>query len=163
VKDIENDKRPRVPGTAVFLTRMLSRRVPPLIVQQVKQIGAVPEILVAVTVQFAARPRVHPEERLEVRQLSASFWHLIVHYGFVEVPNLPATLARVGELGCALPLDDPIYFAAHDDIVRRKSHSRLWRWQRWLFAFMYRNSTHRADRFNLPAGSFVEITRRVEV
>ena len=47
VKDIEDDKRPRVPGTAVFLTRMLSRRVPPLIVQQIKQIGAMPEILVA--------------------------------------------------------------------------------------------------------------------
>jgi KUP system potassium uptake protein len=62
-----------------------------------------------------------------------------------------------------LPLDDPIYFAAHDDIVRRKGRSYLWRWQRWLFAFMYRNSTHAEDRFNLPAGSFVEITRRMEV
>jgi KUP system potassium uptake protein len=163
LKDIEKDKRPRVPGTAVFLTRMLSRAVPPLIMQHVRQIGAIPEILVALSVRFVDRPRVGPDERLEVKQLSASFWHLTLRYGFVEVPDLPATLGMAGELGCALPLDDPIYFAAHDDIVRRKGRSYLWRWQRWLFAFMYRNSTHAEDRFNLPAGSFVEITRRMEV
>jgi KUP system potassium uptake protein len=163
LKDLEADKRPRVPGTAVFLTRMLTRGVPPLIVQHVKQLGAVPKILVALTVQFADYPRVHPDERLEVEQLSASFWHLTVHYGFVEIPSLPATLRRADELGCSLPLEDPIYFAARDDIVRRKGRSYLWGWQRTLFAFMYRNSIHAADRFDLPPASFVEVARRMEV
>jgi KUP system potassium uptake protein len=163
LKDIEKDNRPRVPGTAVFLTRMRSRGVPPLIAQHVKQLGAIPETLVALTVEFTDRPRVGPDERLVVRKLSASFWHLTVHYGFVEVPNLPATLRKADELGCSLPLDNPIYFVARDDIVRRKGHSYLWRWQRWLFAFMYRNSTHAADRFNLPAASYVEVARRLEV
>jgi KUP system potassium uptake protein len=163
LKDIEKDKRPRVPGTAVFLTRPLSRAIPPLMVQHIEQIGAVPEVLVALTVEFTDYPRVHSDKRLDVKQLSASFWHLTVRYGFVEIPNLPATLRKASELGCTLPLADPIYFAARDYIVRRKGRSYLWRWQRSLFAFMYRNSTHAADRFNLPPASFVEIARRMEV
>jgi KUP system potassium uptake protein len=163
LKDIEKDKRPRVPGTAVFLTRTLSQAVPPLILEHVTQIGAIPEVLVALTVRFANRPRVPVHQRLEVRQLGPSFWHLTVHYGFVEIPNLPAALAKAGEFGCALPLEHPIYFAARDDIARRKGRSSLWRWQRWLFAFMYRNSARAADRFDLPTESFVEITRRLEI
>jgi KUP system potassium uptake protein len=163
LEELEKVKRRRVPGTAIFLTRMRSRGVPPLIAQHVRQFGAVPETLVALTVQFTDRPRVHPHERLVVRKLSASFWHLTVRYGFIEVPDLPTTLRKAGVPGCNVPFDNPIYFAVRDDIVRRKSRSLVWRWQRWLFAVMYRNSTHAADRFKLPAASFVEIGRRTEI
>jgi KUP system potassium uptake protein len=163
LRDIESDKCARVPGTAIFLTRKRSGAVPPLIAQHVKQFGAIPEIIVALTVEFTDYPRVKPEGRLVVRQLSDSFWHLTVLYGFVEIPDVPATLRKADELGCSLPLDNPIYFAARDNIVRHKGRSYLWRWQRWLFAFMYRNSTHASDRFNLPAAALVEITRRLEV
>jgi KUP system potassium uptake protein len=49
--EIADDKRPRVRGTAVFLTR-LSHTVHPLILQHVRQIGAIPETIVALTVRF---------------------------------------------------------------------------------------------------------------
>jgi KUP system potassium uptake protein len=159
----QTKKLPTVPGTAVFLTRMQSRGVPPLITEHVAQFHAVPEAMIALSVQFTGDPRVRQQERLTVDQISDGFWHLGVQYGFVEVPNLPAALRGAEKLGCKLPLDKPIYFAARDSVVRCKDSSYLWHWQQLLFAFMYRNAVHAADRFSLPADSLVEISRRVEV
>jgi K+ transporter len=36
-------------------------------------------------------------------------------------------------------------------------------WSRRLFSFLYRNSIHPADRFNIPAQNFVQIGREIEV
>jgi K+ transporter len=36
-------------------------------------------------------------------------------------------------------------------------------WRRRLFSFLYRNSVHPADRFNLPPQNFVQISRQFEV
>jgi K+ transporter len=36
---------------------------------------------------------------------------------------------------------------------------RMAAWRRTLFSFFDRNAVHPADRFNLPAGNFVQITR----
>jgi KUP system potassium uptake protein len=163
LREIGDDKRKRVPGTAVFLTR-LSRRVHPLILQHVRQIGAIPQTIVALTVKFSDRPRVRPEERIELRRLGPSFWHLTIRYGFFEFPDVPATLAKAGEkVVGTLALHDPVYFAERDEIVPKRHASYWWRVRRALFAFMFRNSVHFVDRFNLPAGSLVEIGRRIEM
>jgi KUP system potassium uptake protein len=163
VREIERDKRTRVPGTAVFLTR-LSRRVHPLILQHVRQIGAIPQTIVALTIVFSDRPRVRREERIDLQRVAASFWHLTIRYGFLEFPNVPAAVAKAGKKADgALMLDDPIYFAARDEIVPKPGASYRWRLQRALFAFMFRNSVHAVDRLDLPTAALVEIGRRIEM
>ena len=163
LREIGDDERRRVPGTAVFLTR-LSRRVHPLIFQHVKQIGAIPETIVALTVRFSDRPRVHASERVEVKHIGHSFWHLTVRYGFFEFPDVPAMLAKARKkMPGAIDLDQAVYFAERDEIIPKGRASYWWRWRRALFAFMFRNSVHMLDRFNLPTESLVEIGRRIEM
>jgi KUP system potassium uptake protein len=161
-KRLRDSKIPRVPGTAIFLTR-LHRSMPPLIVEHVTQIGAIHETLVALTVQFEEVPRIRGEHRVNVEHLAESFWHLTVHYGFVEIPNLPAALREAKETGCPIDLDGAIYFGERDEVVRRKGRGRLARWRVPLFAFMFRNSVHATDRFNIPSAKYVEISRRIEI
>jgi KUP system potassium uptake protein len=152
----------RVPGTAIFLTR-LAEAVPPLIVEHVEQLGAVQETLIALTVQFTDAPRVQQNDHVEVVQLSERFWHVTIRYGFVEVPNLPAALSRAKNLGCPIDLERAIYFGERDEVVRRKRHSQIARWRLPLFAFMFRNSVRSFDRFNIPPRNFVEIGRQLEI
>jgi KUP system potassium uptake protein len=161
-KQLRDNKIPRVPGTAIFLTR-LNKSMPPLIVEHVTQIGAIHETLIALTVQFEEVPRIRAEHRVDVAHLAETFWHLTVRYGFVEVPNLPAALRQAKEIGCPIDLDNAIYFGERDEVVRRKGRARLARWRVPLFAFMFRNSAHAADRFNIPSAKFVEISRRIEI
>ncbi len=86
---------------------------------------------------------------------------MTVRFGFVEVPNLALALARAKDQGCPVNLDDAVYFAARDEVVRSQTRPRLSAWQRVLFGFMYRNAVRTPDRFDLPADKFVEIGRQI--
>jgi KUP system potassium uptake protein len=152
----------RVPGTAVFLTRT-ARTVPPVLLNHVAQIKALAETIVTLTVRFEETPRVDESDRAEVQHLADGLWHVVVCFGFIEVPNLVIALARAKELGCPVHLDDAVYFAARDDVVASQDHPRLWAWQRMLFAFMYRNAVRASDRFDLPPERFLEIGRQVRL
>ena len=50
------------------------------------------ETVIALTVKFEDIPRVVPRERIELAKLNEGFWQIIVHLGFVQVPDIPAAL-----------------------------------------------------------------------
>jgi KUP system potassium uptake protein len=153
---------PRVPGTAVFLSRTATP-VSSLMLRHIKQIGALHALIVSLTVEFEEVPRVPLSERVEVERIAEDFWHVIVRYGFVEIPNLPVSLNRAKSLGCPVDLDDAVYFGAHDEVVRSMTGPRLSPWRRMLFGFLHRNGVRAVDRFNLPAKQFLDIGSQVEL
>jgi KUP system potassium uptake protein len=161
-KQLRSKKIPRVPGTAIFLTR-LDHAISPLIVAYVAQTGALHETVVALTVGFDAVPRVPPESRLQAVQLSEDFWHLTVRYGFVEIPDLPAALRLAKTICGVIDPESAIYFGAADEVVRGRKRAKLARWRLPLFAFMLRNSLHAVDLFKIPSQNYVEIGHRVEI
>ncbi len=156
------EHRLRSSRPAIFLTR-LGHQVPNVMVEHIEQFGAVPRVMVALTVHFTDQPRVDSRQRLEVAELCPGFWHILVRYGFLEVPDVPDTLHRAQEAHHHLKLDDAIYFADRHRIAGRTRTPRLPRWRRRLFAFLLRNSIHGVDLFNLPAKNFVEIGREIEI
>jgi KUP system potassium uptake protein len=151
---------PRVPGTAVFLSRS-TQAIPPVLVRHVAQIKALQEVVVSLTVRFEAIPRIPDATRTAVECYVDGFWHVTVRFGFVEIPNLAIALAHARDRGCPLSLDDAIYFSARDEVVRSKTTPRLPGWQRMLFGFMFRNGIRTPDRFDLPADKFLEVARQV--
>jgi KUP system potassium uptake protein len=161
LKQIKDDGVPRVPGTAVFLTRT-SANTPPLMALYAAEIGSLHETLIAFTIRFEAVPRIASQERLSVEQLSDGFWRLTVRYGFVEVPDLPAALREAKTCGCPVDLANAIYFAARDNVVPGDP-SRLVRWRLALFAFMLRNATHAVDLLKLPPERLIEIGRQIDI
>ena len=64
---------------------------------------------------------------------------------------------------CPADLDNATYFSERDFVTGRKRKPRMAAWRRRLFAFLYRNAIHPADRFNLPPQNFVQISRQIEV
>jgi KUP system potassium uptake protein len=152
----------RVPGTAVFFSRS-DTAIPAVLVGHVAQIKALQETVVSLTVRFEDYPRVPLAERAWVEQIADEFWHVTVRFGFIEVPNVVAALACAKEKGCSINLDDAVYFASHDQVVRSKNAPRLVPWRRMLFAAMYRNSVRAPDRFDLPADKFLEVGRQIAI
>jgi KUP system potassium uptake protein len=150
----------RVPGTAVFLGRS-ETAVPAVLAGHVAQMKALQETVISLTVRFEEYPRVPLDQRAEVEQIAEGFWHVTIRFGFVEVPNVVAALACAREKGCPANLDDAVYFAARDDVVRDTGRQRLPAWRRILFAAMYRNAVRAPDRFELPADKFLEIGRQI--
>ncbi len=157
---IRQGKIARVPGTAVFLSRS-DTAIAPVMVRHVAQIKALQETVVSLTVRFEEYPRVPPEKRAEVEKIAEGFWHVTIRFGFVEIPSVTAALASAKEKGCPLNLDDAVYFASHDDVVRSADPPRLPTWRRMVFAVMYRNAVRTPDRFDLPADKFLEVGRQI--
>ena len=101
------------------------------------------------------------DQRAKVEQITEDFWHVTIRFGFIEKPDLSSALACAKEKGCLIDLDEAVYFAAHDEVVRRPGPPRLTPWRRMLFAFLYRNAVRTPDRFDLPADRFLEVGRQI--
>ncbi|MGN6590451.1 MAG: potassium transporter Kup [Sphingomicrobium sp.] len=158
VRQLRERKLPRQEGTAIFLTR-LQGIVPPVIADHVRQLGGFYDQVVALTVRFSAtRPRIAEEQRVAIRHLGPGFWHLTLSFGFIEVPDVPRVLHKA-KTDCPFDMDAALYFSERDRIERRRTKPRMVAWRRILFSFLYRNSVHPSDRFNLPAANFVQVTR----
>jgi KUP system potassium uptake protein len=158
---LRSDNVVKVHGTAVFLTR-LGKTIPPVIVNYVKQVGSLQKTVIALTVSFEDVPRVRSKDRVRVEELDDGFWHVTVHFGFVEIPNLPAVLTRAEKDGVPV-LDEASYYIERDDLVSRKHRNPLLRWRVALFSFMWRNSAHAIDRFKIPSSALIEIGRRIQL
>jgi KUP system potassium uptake protein len=158
---LRSDNVVRVPGTAVFLTR-LGKVIPPIIVNYVKQVGSLQKTVIALTVSFEDVPRVRSEDRVRIEQLNDGFWHVTVHFGFVEIPDLPAILRLAKNDGVPV-LDDASYYIERNDLISRKHRNPLLQWRMALFSFMSRNSAHAIDRFKIPSSALIEIGRRIEL
>ncbi len=152
----------RVPGTAVFLSRTTTP-VPIVLIHHVAQMGALPTQVVTLTLVFDEVPRVGGDHRATFETIAENFWHVTVRFGFIEVPNVLVALSSARARGCPVSLDDAVFFAARDDVVRARAHRRLSGWRRMIFAFMYRNAVRSSDRFDLPPDRFLEVGRQVEL
>ncbi len=157
---LEAGKVPRVAGTAVFLSAA-EQPVPPLLVRHVAQFKALPQTVVSLTVHFVETPRVDDAERASVTRVAPDLWHVAVSFGFVEIPALSKALVAARAQGCPLDLDDALYFAGHDEVVRSPDRPRLAAWRRLVFAFLFRNAVRPPDRFDLPSDRFLEVARQV--
>ncbi len=162
VADLKSGKVPRVPGTAIFLTRTY-QQIPPLLIDHVRHMGALHESVIALTVIFEEDPRVDNAHRCSVEPLAQGIWRITLRYGFIEIPDLTATLKRVSWLDKSIDLDHALYFATRDLVVPTAGRSVFARWQLPIFAFLYRNAVKVVDRFSLPPDRVVEIARQIEV
>jgi KUP system potassium uptake protein len=159
---LQHNQIPRVPAAAVFLTRQLNG-TPPLMIEHLAQLGSLPQVLIALTVKFEEFPRVLGPDRFTLRRVVDGYWHLTLHYGFFEVPDLPAALRQIKEFIGRVDLDKVVYFVERDEIVRAKTRPILSRWRARLFAFLYRNSVRASDLFNLPPANFIQMGRQIEI
>src|ERR1700737_4755832 len=153
---------PRVPGTAVFLTRT-QQEVPPVMVWHVKHNRALHERVFVLTVTTQSVPWVKDTERLTVEGLAPRFWRAAARYGFMERPDIPALLRQAHERGCAIDLSDVTYYVGHETVVPGDDEKALPRVVEALFAFMQRNSAHLTEYFRLPIDAVVEIGREISI
>ena len=161
VARLKRDNIARTPGVAIFLARA-EDAIPSLITDYVQTTGALHQSVIILTVVFEETPRVAADERSAVFHLSDDIWRVVLRFGFVEDPNLPAALAQVKDLNCAADVTHAVYFGARDLVVG-KPGGRLRGVRLVVFAWLFRNGVKTVDRFHLPPPRVLEIARTIEV
>jgi len=160
--DLKARDVPRVPGTAVFLTRAASG-VPPVMIWHLRQNRALHQRVVVLRVVTESRPRVKWPELMSVTQDGDNFWRVTAHFGFMQRPDIPHLLEEACQRGCGIMLDDVTYYVGHEIILHREHGPALPIWQEKLFAAMVRNAAHVTDYFRLPPEQVVEIGRQISI
>jgi KUP system potassium uptake protein len=153
---------PRVPGTAVFLTRT-ERDTPPVMVWHVKHNRALHKHLFALRVEIMSVPWVSSRNRIGIEQVAPDFWRAEARFGFMERPHIPELLTTSKSLGCTIDLDDVTYYVGRETVVPREDGKGLPAWQERIFVVMERNAVHVSDFFHLPSDQVVEIGRQVAI
>ena len=158
---IERDHVARVPGTAVFLTRVRDA-TPPVMLWYVRHSHALHEKVIAVTLETASVPRIAPEERVKLTQPVPNFWVASVCYGFMERPAMPDLMRQLAARGCGVVPDKLTYFVGSERVVAREDGG-LPRWMEAVFSFLLRNATHLPDYLNVPREQLIDLGRQISI
>jgi KUP system potassium uptake protein len=152
----------RVPGTAVFLTRVRSG-TPAVLRWYVRHSHALQQEVIALTLEIASVPRIAREARLKVTKLAPGFWAANACYGFMEQPSIPDVMRELAAQGCRVDPARLTYFVGSERIVPRTDGRGLPRWMAAAFAAMLRNSMHLPDYLNVPREQLIDLGRQIPI
>ncbi|SHM82810.1 KUP system potassium uptake protein [Pseudomonas asturiensis] len=151
----------RVQGTAVFLTAR-SDAVPHALLHNMLHNQVLHEQVVLLTVVYEDSPRVAAQQRFEVESYGEGFYRVILHFGFIDEPDVPAALAlcHLAELDFS-PMRTT-YFLSRETVIPSKMVGMA-RWREALFAFMLKNANGNLRFFKLPFNRVIELGTQVEM
>jgi KUP system potassium uptake protein len=136
--------------------------VPQALLHNLKHNQVLHERNVILTVQFRDVPWVGLEDRVEVQPLGRGFWRVVLHFGFMQTPDVPAALSLCESHGLRVPLFETSYFLSRETVVPTPG-SGMAAWRERLFAAMSRNAGSVVEFFRLPDNAVVELGTRVQI
>lgn len=161
LKSVPFMKDSRVAGTSVFLTGGFDW-VPHALMHNLYHNKVLHQQVLLVQIITRDEPHVPRKERLFVKDLGEGFFGVQVNYGFMDQPNLVASLRYLGEQGVNFRLMEASFFVTHQTVlpVSEKFFNRL---RMMLFSYMMRNARSPSLFFRLPPNRIIEVGSQIEV
>jgi len=151
----------RVPGTAVFMTSTPDG-VPHALLHNLKHNKVLHERVILLTVKIKDVPVVEDDGRCKLEELGHGFFRMVLQYGFMQEPDVPAALKNVSGCGQTFKMMDTSFFLARQTLLpSAKPGMPLWREK--IFAWMLRNAESAMEFFRLPTNRVVELGSQVEI
>jgi KUP system potassium uptake protein len=151
VRELDELKVTRAPGTAIYLASEADG-VPPPLVRTVRRFRSLHEEIVLLTVITEHVPVVNGERSTRT-DLGHGIHRLVVRFGFMEQPNVPRALGRPGEL--LFVLGRETYVATDKNKMSRVPET--------LFELLSRNARRASDYFMIPPEQVIEIGSHVDL
>jgi len=150
----------RVPGLAVFMTGN-PEYVPTSLLHNLKHNKVLHENVLFVTVSNEDVPEIATERRAEVAELAPGIHRVVLHYGFMESPNIPRELEELTD-SLGVRASQASYFLGREVLVPGLAPKLPW-WRRMLFLFMARNAVPATEFFRIPSDRVVELGVRITI
>ena len=151
----------RVPGTAVYMTSRTDV-VPVPLLHNLKHNKVLHQRIVLLHVKTENIPRIFPEQRIEVQHLNDDFHSVVVHYGFMEQPDIPQVLESCAARQLSFNMMDTSFFVGRLTIVP-VGRSRWHRFKVKLFMLMHRNAQAATEFFSIPPNRVIELGGQIEM
>jgi KUP system potassium uptake protein len=156
------DGPPRIPGTAVIMTREIGQ-APNAMLHALKHFKALHERVVLMSLITEDVPHVAEEERIDIRDLGRGFFTVTARYGFMDEPNLLRALAQCRFQDLRFNMLETSFIIGREKLVESRRGSTMWRWRRRLFILMSNNALDATEFFRIPPNRVVELGGQVEI
>ena len=161
IRMLGKSKPTRVPGTAIFLTSDPAV-APSALMHNLKHNKVLHERVLIVSVRTEDSPRVPRENRFEIEKLSDDFTAIYLHYGYMELPRMPAALANLRKAGLKFDIMTTSFFLGRRTL-KASPNSGMPRWQDLLFIALSKQAATATDFFSIPSDRVVELGAQVSV
>ena len=151
----------RVPGTAIYMTSRVDV-VPVPLLHNLKHNKVLHERIVLMHVVTENVPRIAPERRIEAAHLGDNFHSIVVHYGFMEQPNIPRALDECRAQQLQFDMMQTSFFVGRVTIVADK-RSGVSAIRRRVFEAMHRNALSATEFFRIPPDRVIELGGQVAI
>ena len=144
ISSLEKSPPVRVPGTAVYMSRALNV-IPFALLHNLKHNKVLHERVILLTLRTEDAPYVHNVRRVQIEQLSPSFWRVVASYGWRETPNVEEVFHRCGPEGLSCRMMETSFFMSHESLIIGK---RPWylRLRGKLYLLLQRNALRAPDQ-----------------
>ncbi len=151
----------RAPGTAVYLSSQ-STGIPATLVRIVDRFRTVHEHAVILTVSTEHVPHVPPDQRVDVFHLAGGLDRIVLRFGFMDSPDVPASID-----GPLASLDagrsaDAFYVIGRETYVAT-SRNKMGAISESIFDVMSRNARKPTDDFRIPPEQVMEIGTYIDL
>lgn len=106
-------------------------------------------------------PYVMETKRYEFQELGQGFYRLILHYGFMQLIDVPKALDQINkrkELPFQINSQQVTFFTEAKNIIpSRRKQKYFWSWQKKLFAYLQHNSLTSIEFYKLPINRTIAI------
>ncbi|MGH8438473.1 MAG: potassium transporter Kup [Pseudomonas sp.] len=151
----------RVEGTAVFLTARADA-VPHALLHNMLHNQVLHNQVVLLTVVSEDTPRVPAQQQFEVEAYGEGFYRVLLHFGFMDEPDVPAALKLCHLEGLDFSPMRTTYFLSRETVIPSRLVGMA-RWRAMLFAFLLKNANGTLRFFNLPLNRVIELGTQVEI
>ncbi|PCG10798.1 potassium transporter Kup [Sphingomonas ginsenosidimutans] len=151
----------RVSGTAVFMTST-PEGVPHALLHNLKHNRVLHERVILLTVRVTDMPYFPSDDRFLHEDLGQGFHRVILRYGFMEEPDVPANLKSFDGCGAAFRMMDTSFFLSRQTLLASERPGMAI-WREKLFAWMLRNAESAMEFFRLPTNRVVELGSQIEI
>ncbi len=145
----------RVEGTAIYLCRHMTD-TPYALIHTYEHFKTAHSHLIFLIVLTEEVPQILESHRVSVESRAENNFHVTLHYGYMEVPDLPRDLEglRVGEI--ILEVQKITFIIGRENIFAT-SHPGMAIWREKLFSLLSKNKLPATDYFQLPKDRVIEI------
>jgi KUP system potassium uptake protein len=151
----------RVAGTGVFLFKDPGK-APPALVNNLEHNKVLHRTTLIVAIDTTEEPRVPAEQRAEVVRVKPGVFQVVLRYGFMEEPDVPAALGGLQVRGLEFDPDDVTYFIGRESIFSGGAPGMHPVFEH-LFVWLNRGADSVVRFFNLPPERVFEVGSRVEI
>lgn len=161
LKNVDAEKPDYIDGTAVYLNRSLAL-APYALVHTYEHFKTVHRNLIFVSVVVGTAPIVDESERTSVADLSERRFHVIVNYGYLELPDIPRDLRDLKFGNIEVDPSKMSYIIGRQSLFAT-DFPGMSIWREKIFSLISKNEISATDYFQLPRDRVVEIGMQIEI